>query len=249
MDFDEISKTTAEYLEKSPVCGCTPVCASIEAHHNKMMKVMRSEEPVEFSGGTFFQAMAENNAELNERLDNVVVTGLEVPSDPEPPYKDCSCLRCGLDWHARNPQKRPSSCPRCGSALWDKPPVNKNARRPSDPPNPNWNFRLKPIKKKCPTCGRPMRRLTVAERQEMEEKKRMVEQGTRAAIEEPARPRAVTTRPADLWKHRPAGTRSMTPPPILRGPTPPPLRPSQAETPETQASRRTLSDELKGESS
>lgn len=183
------------------------------------------------------------------------VTTTVPAAEPLPLYERCDCLRCGHSWRARNPQTRPSSCPRCGSGRWDVPPQRKSARRPDDPPNPNWQYRLKPIKVKCPTCHRPMRRLTVAERKEQEERARQAEA---VAIDQPARPSAVNAQLPITDRAREAYEavvgRRMTPPPGLRRPTPPPLQPAQAETPEVQVSRNTtqsvssLSEELKEKS-
>jgi hypothetical protein len=46
------------------------------------------------------------------------------------------CLRCGHKWTSYLAE--PRVCPRCHSGYWDKPPKKANARRPGDPPNPNW---------------------------------------------------------------------------------------------------------------
>lgn len=177
------------------------------------------------------------------------------PTSPPPPYERCDCLRCGHRWKARNPHSRPTSCPRCGSSLWDKPPVRKTARRPDDPPNPHWRYRLKPIKRKCPTCHRPMSRLTVAERKALEEKERKRQEeheasAIEAVVERPARPSAINISLAHAQSLRDQPVpRRMTPPPSLNSPAPPPMRPHQPETPEVEASRRgTLSEELKEKS-
>lgn len=165
-----------------------------------------------------------DEATTNEPGTNAIPARAEASLPPESTpestsYQKCSCLRCGLGWKARNPQKRPSSCPRCGSSLWDQPPQRKGARHPDDPPNPNWKYRLKPIKRRCPTCKRPWTRLTVAERLEQEEKNHAATAEARA-YEHPARPSAVTASPMQLPGRegslpRDVYPRRMTPPPGL----------------------------------
>lgn len=47
------------------------------------------------------------------------------------------CTRCGHQWrgHSLTP---PRACSRCGSSGWQFESRYKNARKPSDPPNPLW---------------------------------------------------------------------------------------------------------------
>jgi hypothetical protein len=81
-----------------------------------------------------------------------------------PPFAHCHCLRCGHDWTPRRPTRRPNSCARCNSHGWDRPPLRPFARRPEDPPNPNWVLRSRTSKIPCPTCGKLWRRQTAKEK-------------------------------------------------------------------------------------
>lgn len=74
---------------------------------------------------------------------------------PIGPYALCSCLRCGYEWEAVNPQLRPRCCPRCRSKSWDIPPTKEHDRRPSDPPNPKWTAGVT-RGECCGECGRPL---------------------------------------------------------------------------------------------
>jgi predicted Zn-ribbon and HTH transcriptional regulator len=39
--------------------------------------------------------------------------------------KGCRC-RCGHEWLPRNKEEKPRVCPKCKSATWDRPFLNKN---------------------------------------------------------------------------------------------------------------------------
>jgi hypothetical protein len=48
------------------------------------------------------------------------------------------CTRCEHTWRGFISFSPPRNCPNCGSVGWRVQPVRSTARRPSDPPNPNW---------------------------------------------------------------------------------------------------------------
>jgi predicted nucleic acid-binding Zn-ribbon protein len=79
--------------------------------------------------------LTEQRDDLNERLRMLRAT---LPSnvDTRPQYGPCT--RCGHVWRGHSIIRIPRGCPRCGSTGWRIPPIAKNARRPTDPPNPRW---------------------------------------------------------------------------------------------------------------
>lgn len=48
------------------------------------------------------------------------------------------CKRCGYSWMGFSADRAPKGCPRCHSPSWNEPPMSSRARRPEDPPHPNW---------------------------------------------------------------------------------------------------------------
>lgn len=176
-------------------------------------------------------------------------------AEPTPPYERCKCLRCGYKWGARDPWLRPPSCARCGSHAWDQAPQRSTARKPTDPPNPNWKLREKPPKKKCPVCGKKWRGETVAEQRA----KMDLDQKTESAMIPPREMPAIKNLDIPPVKFTaPPGSYSfktglgLTPPPGMRDslpslPPPPSLRSKTLDSPEVIASRGAtrLSDELK----
>lgn len=64
----------------------------------------------------------------------------KVGDDARPWYR---CLHCGHDWQGHAFGRLPRFCSRCHTAGWDREPITIRARRPSDPPNPNWQYKGK----------------------------------------------------------------------------------------------------------
>jgi hypothetical protein len=101
-----------------------------------------------------------------DRIDQEVATILATlrgdPSDPRPEWGPCT--RCAHVWRGKFLAQPPRCCPQCGSSGWNRPPLNRNARHPTDPPNPNW-ARRQEIKNRRTgrKPGRPRTRLRPGE--------------------------------------------------------------------------------------
>lgn len=118
---------------------------------------------------------------------------------PRPLYY---CLRCGYSWHGHNIARPPQACARCHTAGWDRPPSHRDARRPSDAPNPKWREKVgrkrKGNRTKLSTMEAELRRAELS----MLESKRVAQIEGTSSAEMPT---------------------AFTPPPSLqRGLTPPP---------------------------
>ena len=68
------------------------------------------------------------------------------------------CTRCGHTWKGLTVGRPPTACPRCGSAGWNRLPMHSNARRPEDPPNPNWATSAERRRKRLGIPKRPVGR-------------------------------------------------------------------------------------------
>lgn len=70
------------------------------------------------------------------------LASLRKQADSARPWLDC--LRCGHRWQGLWLDRPPRYCARCHSAGWNIPAKLPNSRKPSDPPNPNWDRKRKP---------------------------------------------------------------------------------------------------------